>query len=110
MSSEQRKPGSLKERWGLHSNWQLLAVFVVFSVNGSFAAWVARPVTQFFGLSPETTQPYFLYLIFRLLLIFPIYQLTLPLVGFIFGQFRFFWEFEKKTLRRLGLKRFFPEE
>ena len=41
---------------------------------------------------------------------FPIYQLTLPLVGWVFGQFNFFWNFEKKMLRRMGLKRFFPED
>jgi hypothetical protein len=39
----------------------------------------------------------------RIALIFPIYQLTLPIAGFIFGQFKFFWEFEKKILKRIGL-------
>jgi len=100
----------LKERWGITSNWQIVAILVVFSINGSFAAWVAGPVTNFFGLSAETTQPYILYIVLRILLIFPIYQITLPIVGFVFGQFNFFWNFEKKMLRRMGLKRFFPEE
>ena len=100
----------LKDRWRLKSNWDVFAVILVFSLNGSFATWVAKPVTHFFGLSPETTKPYILYLFFRILLIFPIYQLTLPLIGFVFGQFKFFWNFEKKTLRRMGLKRFFPED
>jgi len=40
-------------------------------------------------------------------LIFPIYQITLPLVGWLFGQFKFFWDFEKKMLQRMGLGRFF---
>lgn len=96
----------LKKRWGINSNWQIIAILVVFSINGSFAAWVAGPVTNFFGLSADTTQPYALYVFLRILLIFPIYQLTLPLVGWLFGQFTFFWNFEKKMLRRIGLKRF----
>jgi len=100
----------LKERWGLTSNWQIIAILIVFSVNGSFAAWVAGPITNYFGLSSETTQPYVLYLILRILLIFPIYQITLPLVGWLFGQFKFFWNFEKKMLKRIGFKRFFPED
>ncbi|MCF6297814.1 MAG: diacylglyceryl transferase [Flavobacteriaceae bacterium] len=100
----------LKQRWGLTSNWQVLAIILVFSINGSFATWVAKPVTEFFGLSSETTKPWILYLVFRILLIFPIYQLTLPIVGWFFGQFKFFWTFEKKMLRRMGLKRFFPED
>jgi len=96
----------LKQRWGIDSNWQILAIFVVFSINGSFAAWVAKPVTQLFGLSAETTNPYILYLIPRILLVFVIYQITLPIVGWFFGQFKFFWNMEKKMLRRMGLGKF----
>ncbi len=99
----------LKERWGLTSNWQVLAIIIVFSINGSFAAWVANPVTEYFGLFKETTNGW-IYWPIRILLIFPIYQLTLPIVGWLFGQFKFFWNFEKKMLRRMGFKRFFPEE
>jgi hypothetical protein len=36
-------------------------------------------------------------------LIFPIYQVLLVFFGFIFGQFKFFWNFEKKMLSRMGL-------
>lgn len=94
----------LKKRWGIESNWAIIAIIVVFSINGSFASWVAKPVTAWFGLSPETTEPYALYLILRIFLIFPIYQITLPIVGWCFGQFKFFWAFEKKMLRRFGIK------
>lgn len=100
----------LKQRWGLISNWQLLAIIIVFSINGSFAVWVAKPITAFFGLSSETTEPYILYLFLRILLIFPVYQITLPIVGWLFGQFKFFWNMEKKILNRMGFKRFFSEK
>ncbi len=93
----------LKERWGIESNWAIIAILVVFAINGSFAAWVAKPVTAFFGISPMTIKPSWLYIVIRIFLIFPIYQLTLPLVGWLFGQFKFFWNFEKKFLTRLGL-------
>ena len=93
---------NLKRRWNITSNLQLVLILVVFAINGSFAAWVAKPVTTFFHLSPENMGPWLYYPI-RILLIFPIYQLTLPVVGFIFGQFKFFWEFEKKFLSRIGL-------
>jgi hypothetical protein len=39
----------------------------------------------------------------RLVLIFPIYQVLLVFIGAIFGQFSFFWNFEKKMLVRLKL-------
>ena len=92
----------LKQRWGISSNLDLVAIFIVFAINGSFAAWVAKPITAFIGLSPETVTPW-VYWPLRILLIFPIYQTTLPMVGWLFGQFKFFWEFEKKFLSRMGL-------
>lgn len=99
----------LKERWGIDSNWSLLAIFIVFAINGSFAAWVAKPVCSFLGLSKDVLNPW-LYWPLRILLIFPIYQLTLPIVGWCFGQFKFFWEFEKKFLSRIGLGFLFKKE
>ncbi len=92
----------LKKRWGIKSNFQIFLILVVFAINGSFAAWVAKPITNFIGLSEETLHPFIFWPI-RILLIFPIYQLTLPIVGLVFGQFKFFWNFEKKFLSRIGL-------
>ncbi|CAL2061473.1 DUF6787 family protein [Tenacibaculum sp. 190524A05c] len=91
----------LKARWGLKTNWDVIAVFIVFAINGSLSAYIAKPVTHFLGLSPETLNPWIYYPL-RILLIFPIYQTTLPIIGWLFGQFSFFWEFEKKFLSRLG--------
>jgi hypothetical protein len=92
----------LKKRWGISSNIQIILIILVFAVNGSFATWVAKPVTSFLGLTSSTIHPFF-YWMLRILLIFPIYQVTLPITGFLFGQFNFFWSFEKKFLTRLGL-------
>ena len=99
----------LKQRWGIQNNWSIIAIFIVFAINGSFASWVVTPITSFFGLSPETTNPW-LFWILRILLIFPIYQATLPIFGWFFGQFKFFWAFEKKFLRRLGFGFLFKKE
>tara|TARA_B100000508_G_C11229586_1_gene166322 strand:- start:97 stop:396 length:300 start_codon:yes stop_codon:yes gene_type:complete len=96
----------LKQRWGIKSNFQAILILIVFAINGSFAAWVAKPVTEFIGINPNVTNP-FVYWPVRFLLIFPIYQFTLPIVGFCFGQFNFFWNFTKKMLSRMGLKRLF---
>lgn len=97
----------LKQRSGLTSNFQVLLIIIAFSVNGSFAAYIAKPVTEFIGLSKENP---WLFWPVRIILIFFIYQLTLPLVGFCFGQFKFFWNFfTKKMLKRMGFKSFFKE-
>lgn len=92
----------LKDRWGIESNIQVILIFIAFAVNGSFAAWVAKPLTTFFGISIDVISP-LLYWPLRIILIFIVYQSTLPLVGFVFGQFKFFWNFEKKFLSRVGL-------
>ena len=95
----------LKKRWGLTSNFQVILIFIVFSINGSFAAWVARPATNFIGLNAETTNPWLFWPV-RILLVFIIYQITLPMVGFLFGQYAsFFKNFSKKTIGRFGVKR-----
>ena len=99
----------LKKRWGIESNWSLVAILIVFAINGSFAAWVAKPITEFLGLSREVISPW-LYWPLRIVLIFPIYQLTLPIVGWLFGQFQFFWNFEKMFLKRLGFGFLFKDE
>jgi hypothetical protein len=99
----------LKQRWGLTSNFQVFLIIIVFSINGSFATLIARPATNFIGLNVETTNPWLFWPV-RILLVFIIYQITLPIVGFIFGQFKFFWNFEKKMLRRLGLGYFLKKE
>ncbi len=99
----------LRQRWGLTSNFQVILIIIVFSINGSFAAWVAKPLTEFIGLAKETTNPWVFWPI-RIGLIFIIYQFTLPLVGFCFGQFKFFKAFSKKTLSRMGFKFLFKQD
>ncbi len=98
----------LKKRWNLTSNLQVAAIFIVFSINGSFATLIAKPTMYFIGLGVETTN-FWLFWSIRILLIFIIYQTTLPMVGWLFGQFEFFWAFEKKMLSRLGLGKLFKE-
>lgn len=93
----------LKQRWDLKTNWDVFAVLCVFAVNGSFAAYIGRPLFKFLNFTPETVDPVWLYYIVRFFAIFLIYQSTFPLVGWLFGQFKFAWNFEKKFLSRVGL-------
>jgi hypothetical protein len=95
----------LKERWGVDSNWQLIAIFVVFAITGSTASFIGKPILAFLNISPETFTTLG-YWIVRILLLFIMYQCLLVCFGWLFGQFKFFWTFEKKMIRRLGLKRF----
>jgi len=98
----------LKQRWGISSNLDIVLILIAFSINGSFAAYIARPLTMAVGLDSETSA--WLYYPVRIVLVFLVYQATLPIVGWCLGQFNFFWSMEKKMLKRMGFKRFFKEE
>lgn len=92
----------LKERWNIKSNFQLTIIFIVFAITGSTAAYISKPVTEALGIHKDNL-PYILYLPLRLLMIFPLYQVLLVVIGTLFGQFTFFWWFEKKMLRSIKL-------
>ncbi|WP_293892691.1 DUF6787 family protein [Flavobacterium sp.] len=93
--------GNFKERWNIKSNWQLFVIIVVFAITGSSAAFLSKPILALFGISKNTASAWEYYPLY-IILIFPIYQLLLVSFGFLFGQFTFFWAFEKKILRSCG--------
>ena len=98
----------LKKRWGVTSNWQVFVILLVFSITGYTSLIIAKPILSFAGLDQTDTNPW-LYRPLRILLIFPFYQILIVFYGWLFGQFRFFWTFEKKMLSRMGFKKFFKK-
>ena len=99
----------LKKKWGITSNFQIIIILLVFSITGSVAVWIAKPVLNLVGLDKEIVSPWLFWPI-RIFIIFPIYQILIVIIGALFGQFKFFWAFEKKMLVRLGFKRFEDSE
>jgi len=95
----------LKEKWEIKSNSQFIIILIIFSVTGSLAIWVVKPILEIVGLDKSTVNPWIFWPI-RIAIIFPIYQIMILVIGALFGQFKFFWAFEKKMLVRLGFKRF----
>ena len=80
---------------------QLIIIFIVFGITGSLSVVLGKYVLiNVFGESFLNNDYYWL---LRLILIFPIYQILLIIVGALFGQFRYFWEIEKKILIKMRL-------
>ena len=80
---------------------QLIIIFIVFGITGSLSVVLGKYVLiKVFGESFLNNDYYWL---LRLILIFPIYQVLLIIVGALFGQFRYFWEIEKKILIKMKL-------
>lgn len=95
----------LEKKWILNYRWEMIRVFIVFAVTGSTSMLVGRPIIKFLGITKENLNPILYWVLFIIIaLIF--YQILLVSFGWLFGQFKFFWEFEKKMLKRFGLKRF----
>lgn len=90
----------IKAKWNLTSNWQLIAIMLVFSLAGSSIMWVRRLAFPLMGVT-ETT-PFWIKFLAWLAVFFPTYQIMLLVFGFLFGQFPFFWEKEKKMIRAIG--------
>lgn len=98
----------LKEKWGITSNFQLFIICIVFAITGSFSVLITEPVILFIfgdlgGLNPLLSW------LLRILILFPIYQALLLFFGFIFFQYKFFYQFEKKILKKIGLKFLFRD-
>jgi hypothetical protein len=88
----------LRSRWKLKSAGQVVLVLLVFACTGFTVVYLKGPVLRLVaGDPPFSTIATIVYYV----LILPIYNIILLAYGFLFGQFRFFWEFEKRFVRRL---------
>ena len=95
----------LEKKWILNHRWEMIRVFIVFAITGSSSMFVGRPIIKLIGITKENLNPILYWFLFIIIgLVF--YQILLVFFGWLFGQFKFFLEFEKKMLRRFGLKRF----
>tara|TARA_B100001559_G_scaffold196267_1_gene164237 strand:+ start:156 stop:467 length:312 start_codon:yes stop_codon:yes gene_type:complete len=95
----------LKSKWGITSNFQFFIINLVFAISGFSSLLISRPLLNLFGINNDLLN-WYLYYPLRILIIFIAYQFTLLVIAFLFGQFNFFWEQEKKILRRIGFKKF----
>lgn len=88
----------LKAKWKLKSAWQVVVILLVFACTGFTVLFIKKPLlTWLAGEKGNTTLASVLYYLF----ILPIYNVFLLAYGFVFGQFRFFWDFEKRSFNRL---------
>lgn len=95
----------LEKKWDVNYRWELISIFLVFATTGSSSMFVSRPLIKLMGINRDNL-PVFAYWVLYIVIGFIFYQILLVLIGWLFGQYQFFWSFEKKMLRRLGLKRF----
>jgi hypothetical protein len=88
----------LKKKWGIESNFQLILIMLVFAIAGTSILYLRPLIFRLFGISPEW--PFLLKAILYLLLVTPVYFIVLMTTATVLGQFRFFWNFERKYFTR----------
>ncbi len=86
----------LKKRWSVQSAWDVVAILCVFALTGTSIMLLRKVLVVNFEWAKASWFTYTYYWV-----IFPIYNIVLLGFGFIFGKFKFFWDFEVKTLNRI---------
>ena len=87
----------------IESFFQFVLVMIVFAITGSLSLIVTVSLFEILNLNIDSFSPLVFWPL-RIIFIFFVYQVLLLIIAIPFGQFRYFWQFEKKILSRFGLK------
>jgi len=88
----------LKQKWNVNGT-QFILILCVFAITGTTTAWLTRSVTQWLQLDASS----FWYWAIKIGILLFGYQVLILLFAIPFGQFNFFWNYEKKILQRMKL-------
>ena len=92
----------ITDKFHARSFKHLIIIFLVFALSGSASLLMSSSILTTLNLK-ELINFYPLYLLVRIIFLIPIYQLVLIIIATLFGEFRYFWNFEKKFFKRLRL-------
>lgn len=91
----------LKDRWKVGSVLQVIIILVVFACTGFTVLLLKRPLFSY--LYGDGNVPVWASVVYYILIL-PVYNVFLLFYGFVFGQFQFFWNFEKRFFSRFARK------
>lgn len=96
-----------KTRYQLNSDFDVLLVLILFSVTGSSAVKISRPLLTHFGITQDLS--WYVFWPIRIMIVFVMYQMLFVFFGFLIGLisksvWNFAWSFEQKMLSRFGIK------
>jgi hypothetical protein len=87
----------LQSRWKVDSIWQVIIILIVFACTGFTVLFLKQPLFNYWF--PEGVKPMWASVLYWILIL-PVYNIFLLFYGFVFGQFQFFWAFEKRFFSR----------
>ncbi len=88
----------LQIRWKVNSVYQVIIILFVFACTGFTVLFLKKPLFQYWFT--DTEMPLWASTLYYVLIL-PVYNAFLLLYGFLFGQFQFFWAFEKRFFNRI---------
>ena len=94
---------SLKAKWKVNTT-QFILIFCTFAVTGTLTAWISRQLPGWIGFTDAT--PFAFKLLLRIFVLIFGYQFIILAVSVLFGQFSFFWNYEKKILNSIFKTKF----
>ena len=89
--------GRLRRRWGV-STGQVFVILLVFTCTGFTVMYLKRPIVALVAGGDDQS---LLLGVAYYVLVLPLYNAILLAYGTLFGQFRFFWDFERRFVTRL---------
>jgi TctA family transporter len=89
---------SLEDRRKVN-NKQLFLILCALVITAILTAWLGSTVTSWLSFDNYEVS----WWLAETIVIFFGYQVIILIVGFSLGMFHFFWKYEKKILRRLGV-------
>ena len=81
----------------------LVIIFTVFAITGSLSVYVTEPIINFINLK-KIVGFYPVYLIIKVAIVLICYNILLITLGTLAGQFSYFFNMQKKFLRRFKIK------
>ena len=89
----------LKNRWGVKNDRAVILILLGFGLTGSLSVKLINVVENWVGITAES--PFWVKLLSFVILVLPVYNLLLIIIGSLLGQHAFFKKFIIKFFKRL---------
>ena len=97
--SQARWITKLKNKWNIQRDRDFWLIMLTFSLAGMFIMFARKIIFHLVGFTDKT--PLWIKVVCYIPLVPPSYYVGLLFFGIVLGQFSFFWEYEKRTVRFL---------
>lgn len=88
----------LKKKWGIESDFQFWLIFSIFGLTGTSMLFIKPSLFALLGIHRDL--PFLLYALLYVLIITPVYFITLMILGSLLGQYKFFSRFIMRMFSR----------